>query len=68
LTDTALTASTEAIQGAFFRLARSALPYLRNAADGRAVAVSSFVAHAFRTDLPVFPASAAKAGWRRLPI
>jgi 3-oxoacyl-[acyl-carrier protein] reductase len=67
LTDQALTASTEAIQGAFFRLARAALPHLRGAADGRVVAVSSFVAHAFRTDLPIFPASAAaKAGLEAL--
>ena len=67
LTDAALTASTEAIQGAFLRLARSALPHLRRATDGRVVAVSSFVAHAFRTDVPVFPASAAaKAGLEAL--
>ncbi len=63
LSDAALRASTEAIQGAFFRLVRSALPVLREARDGRVVAVSSFVAHAFRTDLTTFPASAAaKAG------
>ena len=63
LTDRALRDSTEAIQGAFFRLARAALPHLRGARDGRVIAVSSFVAHAFRTDLPSFPASAAaKAG------
>jgi 3-oxoacyl-[acyl-carrier protein] reductase len=67
LTDAALTASTEAIQGAFFRLVRSALPTLRAARDGRVVAVSSFVAHAFRTDLTTFPASAAaKAGLEAL--
>jgi NAD(P)-dependent dehydrogenase (short-subunit alcohol dehydrogenase family) len=67
LTDAALTASTEAIQGAFFRLARAALPWLRKASDGRVIAVSSFVAHAFRTDLTVFPASAAaKAGLEAL--
>jgi 3-oxoacyl-[acyl-carrier protein] reductase len=67
LTDAALTASTEAIQGAFFRLARAALPHLRGAAHGRVVAVSSFVAHAFRTDLTIFPASAAaKAGQEAL--
>jgi 3-oxoacyl-[acyl-carrier protein] reductase len=67
LTDAALTASTEAIQGAFFRLVRSALPTLRAARDGRVVAVSSFVAHAFRTDLATFPASAAaKAGLEAL--
>jgi 3-oxoacyl-[acyl-carrier protein] reductase len=67
LTDQALTASTEAIQGAFFRLARAALPHLRGATDGRVIAVSSFVAHAFRTDLTTFPASAAaKAGLEAL--
>jgi 3-oxoacyl-[acyl-carrier protein] reductase len=67
LTDAALTASTEAIQGAFFRLARAAMPHLRGAVHGRVVAVSSFVAHAFRTDLTIFPASAAaKAGQEAL--
>jgi NAD(P)-dependent dehydrogenase (short-subunit alcohol dehydrogenase family) len=67
LTDAALSASTAAIQGAFFRLAVAALPRLRAATDGRVVAVSSFVAHAFRTDLPTFPASAAaKAGLEAL--
>lgn len=67
VTDAALTASTEAIQGAFFRLARAALPHLRKATDGRVVAISSFVAHAFRTDLTTFPASAAaKAGLEAL--
>jgi 3-oxoacyl-[acyl-carrier protein] reductase len=67
LTDEALTTSTQAIQGAFFRLARAALPHLRTADDGRVVAISSFVAHAFRTDLTTFPASAAaKAGLEAL--
>ena len=67
LTDDAVTASTEAIQGGFFRLARAAIPHLRAAADGRVVAVSSFVAHAFRPGLPGFPASAAaKAGLEAL--
>ena len=67
LTDTALNASTEAIQGAFFRLAKAAMPHLRGVATGRVIAVSSFVAHAFRTDLTTFPASAAaKAGLEAL--
>jgi NAD(P)-dependent dehydrogenase (short-subunit alcohol dehydrogenase family) len=67
LTDAAMTASVEAIQGAFFRLARAAIPHLRNGRDPRVVAVSSFVAHAFRPDLTVFPASAAaKAGLEAL--
>jgi NAD(P)-dependent dehydrogenase (short-subunit alcohol dehydrogenase family) len=51
--------SIEAIQGAFFRLAHAALPHLQQGRDPRVVAISSFVAHAFRTDLAVFPASAA---------
>jgi NAD(P)-dependent dehydrogenase (short-subunit alcohol dehydrogenase family) len=67
LTDQALVASTEAIQGAFFRLCHAALPHLKTALNARVVAVSSFVAHAFRTDLPSFPASAAaKAGLEAL--
>lgn len=59
LTDAAMARSMEAIHGAFFRLARAALPHLQAGRDPRIVAVSSFVAHAFRTDLAVFPASAA---------
>ena len=59
LTDAAMTASVEAIQGAFFRLARAAIPHLSAGRDARVIAVSSFVAHAFRTDTTVFPASAA---------
>jgi 3-oxoacyl-[acyl-carrier protein] reductase len=67
LTDQALFASTEAIQGAFFRLIHAAIPHLRNAEHGRVIAVSSFVAHAFRTDVTSFPASAAaKAGLEAL--
>lgn len=59
LSDTAMTRSVETIQNGFFRLARAAAPHLRDGHDARVVAVSSFAAHAFRTDLPVFPASAA---------
>jgi 3-oxoacyl-[acyl-carrier protein] reductase len=67
LTDGAMTASVEAIQGAFFRLARAAVPHLKTGRDARVVAVSSFVAHAFRTDVAVFAASAAaKAGLEAL--
>lgn len=67
LTDTAMAASVDAIQTGFFRLARAAMPHLKAARDGRIVAVSSFVAHAFRTDLTTFPASAAaKAGLEAL--
>lgn len=67
LTDAAMTASVEAIQGAFFRLARAAIPHLRQAPHPRIIAVSSFVAHTFRTDVTGFPASAAaKAGLEAL--
>jgi NAD(P)-dependent dehydrogenase (short-subunit alcohol dehydrogenase family) len=67
LSDAAMTASLETIQGAFFRLARAAAPHLKAAHDPRVVAVSSFVAHAFRTDAPLFAASAAaKAGLEAL--
>ncbi|WP_325677964.1 SDR family NAD(P)-dependent oxidoreductase [Rhodopila sp.] len=67
LTDTALTASTQAIQGAFFRLSAAARPHLREHPDARVIAVSSFVAHAFRPDITTFPASAAaKAGLEAL--
>jgi 3-oxoacyl-[acyl-carrier protein] reductase len=59
LTDAAMMASVEAIQGAFFRLARAAVPHLKAGHDPRVVAVSSFVAHAFRTDTTLFAASAA---------
>ena len=59
LTDAAMTASMEAIHGAFFRLARAAIPHLKVGNDPRVIAVSSFVAHAFRNDVPVFAASAA---------
>jgi NAD(P)-dependent dehydrogenase (short-subunit alcohol dehydrogenase family) len=63
LSDAAMAASVEAIQGAFFRLVRAAIPHLK----GGHVAVSSFVAHSFRTDMPVFAASAAaKAGLEAL--
>jgi NAD(P)-dependent dehydrogenase (short-subunit alcohol dehydrogenase family) len=59
LSDAAMTRSIEAIQGGFFRLARAAIPHLVAAPDARVVAVSSFVAHAFRPDITAFPASAA---------
>jgi NAD(P)-dependent dehydrogenase (short-subunit alcohol dehydrogenase family) len=59
LSDTAMTQSMEAIHGAFFRLARAAVPHLKTGRDPRMIAVSSFVAHAFRPDVPVFAASAA---------
>jgi short-subunit dehydrogenase len=65
LTDDGFARSLDAIQFGFFRLARAAIPHLR--AGGRIVAVSSFVAHAFRPGVAVFPASAAaKAGMEAL--
>ena len=67
LTDDAFARSLDAIQWAFLRLARAALPPLRAAKDARIIAISSFVAHAFRTDVAAFPASAsAKAGLEAL--
>jgi NAD(P)-dependent dehydrogenase (short-subunit alcohol dehydrogenase family) len=59
----AYAASISALQDGFFHLVRAALPALAKAQDGRIVAISSFVAHLFRRDLPLFPATAvAKAG------
>ncbi len=63
LTDAAYAKSQDAIAAGFFRLARAAGPHLRAGRDPRLIAVSSFVAHLFRTDTPLFAASAvAKAG------
>ncbi len=67
LSDAAFARSSDAIQWGFLRLARAAMPHLRAARGARVIAVSSFVAHAFRTDVPVFAASAAaKAGLEAL--
>lgn len=46
----------------FFMLAKAAKPHLAAAGGGRIVAIGSFTAHVFRTDLPQFPASAASKG------
>ncbi|MXP64389.1 SDR family oxidoreductase [Roseomonas sp. M0104] len=63
LTDEAFARSQDTILWALFRLARAAGPLLAAGRAPRLVAVSSFVAHNFRTDSTVFPASAtAKAG------
>ncbi len=59
LTDAAFTASHDAIALALLRLARAAQPHLAAGQQPRLVAVSSFVAHVFRLEHPVFPASAA---------
>ena len=67
LTDAAFARSLEAIQWAFLRLARAAVPHLRAARHARVVAISSFAAHVFRNDVATFPASAAaKAGMETL--
>jgi 3-oxoacyl-[acyl-carrier protein] reductase len=64
LTDAVLAKSLDAVLWGFLRTARAALPHLH---AGRIVAVSSFVAHVFRTDVSTFPASAAaKAGLEAL--
>jgi NAD(P)-dependent dehydrogenase (short-subunit alcohol dehydrogenase family) len=63
LGDAAFTRSLEAMPGALLRLVRAAIPCLTAGGEGRIIAVSSFVAHVFRPDVPGFPASTvAKAG------
>ena len=59
LTDPAYAASQDAIAFSFLRLARAAQPYLSAGQQPRMIAVSSFVAHVFRLEHPIFPASAA---------
>ncbi|TCZ64335.1 SDR family NAD(P)-dependent oxidoreductase [Roseicella aquatilis] len=67
LTDAAFTQSHDAIALALLRLARAARPHLAAGEQPRLVAVSSFVAHVFRLEQPLFPASAAaKAGLEAL--
>ncbi|WP_424137303.1 SDR family NAD(P)-dependent oxidoreductase [Roseomonas chloroacetimidivorans] len=67
LTDEGFARSADTVLWGFLRLARAAGPHLVKAGKAgglaRMVAISSFVAHSFRTDTTVFPASAAaKAG------
>lgn len=65
LDDARFAASMDPIARGFLGLARAALPHLASAGaiagtgGGRIVAVSSFVAHAFRPGVPLFAASAA---------
>ena len=59
LTDAAFAASHDAIAFALLRLARAAGPHLARGREPRLIAVSSFVAHVYRQEHPVFPASAA---------
>ncbi len=63
LTDAGFAQSLDTVLWAFLRLARAALPALAAGQAPRLVAISSFVAHVFRTDATLFPATAAaKAG------
>jgi NAD(P)-dependent dehydrogenase (short-subunit alcohol dehydrogenase family) len=63
LTDAGFAQSLDTVLWAFLRLARAALPVLAEGEAPRLVAISSFVAHVFRTDAALFPATAAaKAG------
>jgi NAD(P)-dependent dehydrogenase (short-subunit alcohol dehydrogenase family) len=48
----------DAIARSFFEMAEAALPYLERSPAGRAVAVSAFGPHVWRTDLPSFAATA----------
>jgi NAD(P)-dependent dehydrogenase (short-subunit alcohol dehydrogenase family) len=59
LTDAAIARSWKAMPLAFLRLARAAMPALRAGRAARLVAISSFAAHVFRPDVPVFAATAA---------
>lgn len=62
-TDAVFAKSLDGVLWGFLRTARAALPHLVRAEAPRIIAVSSFVAHVFRTDVTAFPASAAaKAG------
>ncbi|MBL8697184.1 MAG: SDR family oxidoreductase [Alphaproteobacteria bacterium] len=54
--------SIQVIETAFLELVQAARPLLAAASEPRIVAVGSFVAHSFRTDAPVFLASAAAKG------
>ncbi len=57
-----LETSLSVMIGGLHRLARAALPLLRQSSSGRIVAVSSFVAHVFKLGGDGFPASAAAKG------
>jgi NAD(P)-dependent dehydrogenase (short-subunit alcohol dehydrogenase family) len=59
LTDAAFAHSHDSIAFALLRLARAAQPHLLAGTEPRLIAVSSFVAHVYRLEHPVFPASAA---------
>ncbi|NGM23065.1 SDR family oxidoreductase [Roseomonas stagni] len=54
--------SIDGVLWGFLRTARAALPHLAGRPAPRIIAISSFVAHVFRTDVSTFPASAAAKG------
>ncbi|MBX9595504.1 MAG: SDR family oxidoreductase [Roseomonas sp.] len=54
--------SIDGVLWGFLRTARAALPHLAGRDAPRIIAISSFVAHVFRTDVSTFPASAAAKG------
>ncbi|WP_439599434.1 SDR family NAD(P)-dependent oxidoreductase [Falsiroseomonas sp.] len=63
LTEAGFAQSMDTVLWAFLRLAQAAMPVLARGEAPRLVAISSFVAHVFRTDATIFPATAAaKAG------
>jgi NAD(P)-dependent dehydrogenase (short-subunit alcohol dehydrogenase family) len=62
----ALTAAFAAMPAAFAALVRTAQPALVKSAQGRVVAVSSFVAHRYRADAPFAATAAAKAALESL--
>lgn len=67
MTENDLRFALEIIPMAFFRLVDAALPDLVASENGRVIAISSFVAHAFGTNDMLFPASsAAKAALEAL--
>ena len=59
LTAAGFARSQAVIAQSFLSLAQAAHPHLATGDAPRLIAVSSFVAHVFRTDTPIFPASAA---------
>ncbi|MBR0665893.1 SDR family oxidoreductase [Roseomonas hellenica] len=59
LTAEAFARSQAVIAQGFLALAQAAASHLAAGQESRLIAVSSFVAHVFRTDTPTFPASAA---------
>jgi NAD(P)-dependent dehydrogenase (short-subunit alcohol dehydrogenase family) len=54
--------SIDGVLWGFLRTARAAMPHLARRPAPRILAISSFVAHVFRTDVSTFPASAAAKG------